>query len=116
MPDGTTRTGDNPGAPLAPMVVPARLVLNIDDSGRTETIDLAFAGNRFSYGPGAPSQGVYQYSPGLIVSALSLSPGNGNRWFTLLFTSPTGGQLYESDYASGGITSAGILVGTFHVP
>jgi hypothetical protein len=116
LPDGSTRTGDNPGSPLAPLVVPARLVLNIDDNGRKETIELAFAGNRFSYGPGAPSEGIYHYYPGLIASTLTLHPSNGNRWLTLLFTSQSGGQLYESDYASDGITSAGILVGTFQVP
>jgi hypothetical protein len=106
----------NPGTPLAPEAVPPRLLLNIDDSGKKETLDLAFAGNRFSYGLGAPSEGIFRYYPGPIVSTLTLHPSNGNLYFTFLFTSPTGGQLFESGSASDGITSAAYLVGTFQLP
>jgi uncharacterized protein YjbI with pentapeptide repeats len=115
LPDGTTRTGENPGTALGHHVIPARLVLNIDDNGRKETLDLAFANDRFGYGPGAPAEWNYDYYPASIVSTLALF-ANGNRFFTLLFTSQTGGQLYESDAGSDGVNSAATLVGTFQAP
>jgi uncharacterized protein YjbI with pentapeptide repeats len=116
MPDGTFRNGTNPGTSLVPQL-PARMLLNFADAANTSTLDLAFANGKFSHGVGGPVQGNVVYGGAGRVATLKLGYDCCEHLgYTLLFSSPTQGQLFKGIH----IETAGSIgiypVGTFTVP
>jgi uncharacterized protein YjbI with pentapeptide repeats len=126
LPDGTLRNGTNPGNPLAPPTLP-HLRLNIDDGGVKSTVDLSLNGTLNSPRPGDPlvfggqfsslpngtPEGTFQYANKTVTTTLLLYTGGPTKGYTLLFTSPSGGQLFQNVSAN---SDAGVwLIGTFQV-
>jgi uncharacterized protein YjbI with pentapeptide repeats len=111
LPDGTTRNGTNPGTGTAPASVPARLAFSITDGGTTNSVDLAFTGNSFSHGVGGTQQGTSEYEARGGVATLKLHYANppSSRFYKLVFTSSTSGQLYGGAHGYH-------VIGTFTVP
>lgn len=105
LPDGTTRTGRNPGTGLASATTPGKLRWNLNDYGATSTRELTFNGDVYS----EPGQtGSFTYTAKDDIAVLGLS----SAYYTLLFTSPTQGKLFKN-VRNG--TAGVFLVGTFTV-
>jgi uncharacterized protein YjbI with pentapeptide repeats len=112
LPDGTTRSGRNPGTGLARTTIPAKLRFNINDTGTTATRELTFTGDVYSE-PGE-SGGAFTYvaKDNLATLGLPHPSGFGFLYYTLLFTSATDGKLFKN--ARNG--TAGVFqIGTFNV-
>jgi uncharacterized protein YjbI with pentapeptide repeats len=113
LPDGTTRTGTNPGTAFAPATAPARLRFDINDFGTVSTRELAFNAN--GYSEAGQVRGPFTYAAKAMIADLALTlPGQTapTDYYTLLFTSPTGGKLFKN--GRNGIFGV-FLIGTFTV-
>lgn len=110
LPDGTPRSGTNPGTGLAPATSPAQLQLVINDGGINTTSNLQLDG--FTFSEGGVEAGTFTYSAIGRKAVLTLNHTATGRTSvrTLLFTSPTEGELYNSD------SGASFQIGTFTVP
>jgi uncharacterized protein YjbI with pentapeptide repeats len=114
LPNGTTRAGVNSGTGLAPASAPGRLRFEINDSGNVATRELAFGPNGYTE-PGRTG-GAFTYEAKGMIATLGLPhpsfPQNIGEYYTLHFTSPTGGRLFKNSRA--GIVGV-FSIGTFAV-
>jgi uncharacterized protein YjbI with pentapeptide repeats len=110
LPDGTPRAGTNPGTGLAPAAVPAKLQLVTTDGGLNTTENLQLDG--WTFWEGGVEAGTFTYEARGRVARLKLTrtatARTSNR--TLVFTSATGGDLYNSD------SDRSFKIGAFTVP
>jgi hypothetical protein len=116
MPDGSFRNGINPGTPLVP-ALPERMLLSFADGGNTNTLDLAFANGQFSHGVGGAIQGNVSYGGNGRVAGLGLGYACcAHQSYTLLFSSPTEGQVFKELQVNGQSFGTVYRVGTFTIP
>jgi uncharacterized protein YjbI with pentapeptide repeats len=111
LPDGSLRFGTNPGTSLAPAIAPPKLRFLINDRGTNGTVNLMLDGGTYSQVDGL-DQGSFTYEARGRKAVLKLNSGTAarNSARTLLFTSPSAGELYNSD------SGASYRIGTFTVP
>jgi uncharacterized protein YjbI with pentapeptide repeats len=112
LPDGTVRTGKNPGVGFAPANVPGRLRFDINDRGAVATRELTFGPNGYSE-PGQAA-GPFSYTAKGMIAKLGLPTGSALSidYYTLVFTSATGGKLFKNVQGP----HAGVFqIGTFTV-
>jgi uncharacterized protein YjbI with pentapeptide repeats len=113
LPDGTPREGTNPGTGLAPATVPAKLQLMVSDGATNSTTNLQFTGwngaNVWGQWPVAEGKFTYEARGRKAVLRLGHDATASTSVRTLLFTSASGGDMYNSD--SGG----SFKIGTFTV-
>lgn len=119
LPDGSLRTGLNPGVGTAPAVVPSKLQFSMEERG---IVNLEFEPSGSSgYTGGLVGRfklsgndwiGEYEYSSRGRVATLGLShPDYGT--YKLIFTTGTNGQLFKVGNNTGAAT---FLIGSFIVP
>ena len=107
LPDGTVRTGTNPGTGLAPATVPGRIRFEINDSGTVQTRELTFNEDGYSE-PGRPRDN-FAYVPDGMIAELGFTSVS----YALLFTSPNGGKLFQNSRTG---YNGVFQIGTFIVP
>ena len=106
LPDGLTRKGKNPGAALASTAVPGKLRFNINDFGLVYSRELTLTGSVYSE---AGQFGELKYFPKDVSAVLNL----GNADYTLLFTGPGEGKLFQNSTRQFAIGV--FMIGTFNV-
>jgi uncharacterized protein YjbI with pentapeptide repeats len=116
LPDGTRRTGINPGTGLAPATAPGKLRFEINDLGTVQSRELTFTGTQYIEPGRAGGTFNFRAKGRIGTLGLPLSPPSqyGDMdYYTLLFTSPMDGKLFKNrPDGNGGV----FLIGTFTVP
>jgi uncharacterized protein YjbI with pentapeptide repeats len=113
LPDGTPRSGSNPGESFVPANPPERLHFSVCEGNLARTFELSLAAGRFNFTVGRSEQGRFQYVPAGIFATLTLIPDVGTEAYKLLFTSPEGGALFQ--HTTGSDNSGAYLIGSFRI-